>query len=409
MSPCAQLIPDRKLPILNRSTITSNYCSDVTSKVAIMSVEYHYNQFPPTLEIDDELHHLINQARTVLGRYDGCLNTMHNADVLLSPLFKQEAVLSSRIEGTQSTLTEVLAYEAHEGKQNISEEKKDDIREIINYRMAMQEAEKMINQGIPLSERVLRAAHEKLMQGVRGENKAPGIYRKIPVWIGSDQTNQESARFVPIQAQNINHAMTLFSNYMNHNNDHDDLIKVAILHAEFEAIHPFLDGNGRVGRLFIPLYLWQKGLLVTPSFYISAYFEQHRDSYYDLLLQISAKHDWLSWIKFFTQGIITQSEENFARAESINNYYRDLKDKIPSISKSAYGITALDFIFRETYFRGTKFYEKSGIPRAVAQRLLKMFVEENILECIPGRGRTSNFYIFEKLIDIADGKAQVDL
>lgn len=371
------------------------------------AINYHYNKFPPTLNIDEELLTLISQARTELGRYDGFLSSMHNREVLLSPLFTQEAVLSSRIEGTQSSLTEVLEFEAHEGKQKISDAKRNDIQEILNYRKAMEAARELMNKDIPLSNRVLSAAHTELMQGVRGKNKSPGIYRKVPVWIGTDKTSQDNARFTPIESQAIPNAMSNFYNYM-HSADYkyDELIKTAILHAEFEAIHPFLDGNGRVGRLFIPLYLWEKKLLTTPSFYISAYFEKNRDSYYNLLLQISATDDWITWIKFFITGIIQQSQDNFQRAKNIIDYYRELKDIIPTLSRSAYGITALDFIFKNTYFYSTNFYNKSNIPRAVSQRLLSTFVDKGILICRKGRGRKPNFYVFKKLIDIADGQIQ---
>ena len=370
-----------------------------------MSTEYHYKQFPPQIELDQEMQKLMREARTELGRYDGFLSSMQNNLVLLSPLFMQEAVLSSRIEGTQSTLTEVLEFEGQEGeRKGLSQEKQNDIKEVLNYRFALNKAIELMNKNIPLSGRVLKEAHKELMQGARGKNYSPGAYRKSPVWMDPDKSNMDTARFIPIDASKIQDAISAFEKYLHDSNDFDDLIKVAVLHAEFEAIHPFLDGNGRLGRLFIPLYLFEKELISSPSFYISSYFEKNRDTYYDLLLAVSKTGDWLLWCKFFIQGVLEQSKDNLKRAKKIVDYYNELKIQIPKITNSQHGITALDFIFRDTYFKSTAFYQKANIPKPTAIRLLNVFVDKNILECISGGGRRANFYVFKKLIDIADGK-----
>ena len=226
-----------------------------------MSTKYHYGDFPPKFKLDKEIYDLVSEARTELGRYDGFLSSMTNHETLLSPLFTQEAVLSSRIEGTQSTLTEVLEFEGYDGKQKgLSEEKKQDIREVLNYRYALTHAIKRLEE-IGLSQRILKESHTELMKGVRGEAKTPGTYRKIPVWIGSGDIS--TARFIPIDAHKIGEAMSAFEKYIHdESTDYDDLIKVAILHAEFEAIHPFLDGNGRLGRMLIPLYLTEKKTVI---------------------------------------------------------------------------------------------------------------------------------------------------
>ncbi len=368
-----------------------------------MATKYHEDKFPPVFELDKEIQKLVNQARTELGRYDGFLSSMINSETLLSPLFVQEAVLSSKIEGTQSTLTEVLEFEGGGNQQNISKEKKEDMKEVLKYRYALQKATELLK-GVPLSQRLFKASHKELMRGVRGENKTPGEYRKIPVWIGADKSNIETARFIPIEANKIIDAMGAFEKFL-HNNEHfDDLIKIAILHAEFEAIHPFLDGNGRLGRMIIPLYLSEKNLLNSPSFYISSYFEKNKESYYNLLLNVSKNNEWLQWCKFFVKGIIEQSIENLDKAKKINEYYNELKNKIPSITKSQHGITALDFIFKKNYFNSTNFYKNANIPKPTAIRILSVFENEEILECIHGAGRKPNFYFFIKLIDIANGK-----
>ncbi len=369
-----------------------------------MATKYHEGKFPPIFELDKEIQKLVNQARTELGRYDVFLSSMINPNILLSPLFVQEAVLSSKIEGTQSTLTEVLAFEGGGSHKNISEQKKEDIKEVLNYRYTLQKATELLEKGIPLSQKVFKELHKELMRRLRGENKTSGAYRKIPVWIGADKSNIETARFIPIEANKIIDAMSAFEKFL-HNNEHfDDLIKIAILHAEFEAIHPFLDGNGRLGRMIIPLYLWKNNLLNSPSFYISSYFEKNKERYYNLLLNVRKNNEWLQWCKFFVKGIIEQSIENLDKAKKINEYYNELKNKIPTIIDSQYGITALDFIFKKNYFNTTYFYKTACISKSTVRRILIAFEGEEILECIHGAGRKPNFYIFKKLIDIADGK-----
>ncbi|MDD4051843.1 MAG: Fic/DOC family N-terminal domain-containing protein, partial [candidate division Zixibacteria bacterium] len=241
------------------------------------SVHYHEGRFPPANLDLPRLLPLVGPANAELARYDGILSAIPNAQVLLAPLTTQEAVLSSRIEGTQVMLGEVLEYEA--GEETASEEKKVDIHEVLNYRTALRQAVAQMD-SLPLSQRLIRDAHGILMQGVRGRNKAPGDYRRVPNWIGPDGTTMDAARFVPISPERVPDAMSVWENYL-HSDAPDRLIQLAILHAEFEAIHPFLDGNGRLGRLLVPLYLVDKKLLSGPNFYISAYFEAHRDEYYD--------------------------------------------------------------------------------------------------------------------------------
>ena len=363
-----------------------------------MTIDYHRDRFPPQLEIGQPLRDLIAEARTELGRYDGFLLSLPNPGILLSPLFTQEAVVSSKIEGTQSSLSEVLAYEAQQ--QGLSQSQQDDAIEVLNYRRALFEAKENLEK-LPWCQRVFKQAHRTLMQEVRGRNKNPGEYRKIPVWIGGDSL--ETARFVPAEVQHIQRLMQNLDAYL-HEDQTDSVLKTAILHVEFEAIHPFLDGNGRLGRMMIPLFLWQEGLLHHPSFYMSSYVDRHRDRYYRLLFEVSANDDWESWCLFFVQGIAEQARDNLKKAGKIVASYDELKKKIPGISRSPYGITALDFIFKQPYFNSSQFYQTSGVPRTIAKSLLDRFVEHQLLTCLKGRGRKPNVYLFDNLIKIADGE-----
>jgi len=211
-----------------------------------VAVNYHLGAFPPESLDLEMLFPLIGPASAAVARYEGVLSGIPNPNVLLSPLTSQEAVLSSRIEGTQATLGEVLEFEASKGGNDESTPKKADIREVLNYRRALNEAVRMLDEGLPLSQRLIKKTHEILMDGVRGRNKDPGEYRKIPNWIGPHGCSIEDARFVPCSADNLADCMASWESYI-HTEAPDRLVQLAIAHAEFEAIHPFLSCCLRFG------------------------------------------------------------------------------------------------------------------------------------------------------------------
>lgn len=222
-------------------------------------VKYHIGGFPPD-DLDwESLIPLIGPANAALARYDGTLHAIPNVAVLLSPLMTQEAVLSSKIEGTQATMSEVLEFEAEGDVKSIPVEKRDDIEEILNYRQAMYHAEIMLEK-LPLCQRVIRETHKVLMTGVRGHKKSPGKYRKGSNWIGPPGCTIEEAKFIPVSAGILPDAMSAWEKYI-HADSLDRLVQLAVLHAEFEAIHPFLDGNGRLGRMLVPLFMAKTELL----------------------------------------------------------------------------------------------------------------------------------------------------
>ena len=283
-----------------------------------MSVRYHLGKFPPPSLRWEELIPLLGPASAALARYDGLLQAIPNPQVLLAPLTTQEAVLSSRIEGTQATASEVFEFEADEAR--FTGERRDDIREVLNYRRALSFAVTKLAE-LPLSLRLLLDSHRLLMSGVRGASKAPGEYRRIQNWIGAPGCTEETARFIPIAPQLLPEAMGALENYI-HSDEPDKLVQLAVVHAEFEALHPFLDGNGRLGRMIIPLFLVEKRLLSSPNFFVSAYFDQDRQSYYDALLSVSAGGDWTPWCRYFLQALSTQALDNEKRARSILDLYQ---------------------------------------------------------------------------------------
>lgn len=226
-------------------------------------VQYHYGKFPPTNLDWTQLIPLIGPASAALARYDGTLAAIPNASVLLSPLTTQEAVLSSRIEGTQATMGEVLEFEAEGESKKISQDKKADIDEVLNYRRAMWHAVDLLIE-LPLCQRVIKEAHSVLLTGVRGHGKAPGEYRKIPNWIGPPGCTVGEAKFVPISTEHLQEAMSKWEKYI-HEKTPDYLVQLAIIHAEFEALHPFLDGNGKLGRMCVPLFMHKFELIHAPK------------------------------------------------------------------------------------------------------------------------------------------------
>lgn len=365
-------------------------------------VPYHYDQFPPDALDWPRLIPLLGPAAAAVARYDGLLGAIPSPDVLLSPLTTQEAVLSSRIEGTQATMGEVLEFEAGRGVE--SPERREDIREVLNYRAALREAEQMLLK-LPISTRVVKAAHRILLSGVRGSGKAPGEYRRVSNWIGPPGSSPEQARFVPIDANRLPDAMSAWERYA-HADAPDRLVQLAILHAEFEALHPFLDGNGRLGRMLVPLFLWQNGLIRRPMFYISAYFEARREQYYDALLAVSRDGDWTGWCRFFLEAVQVQAEENLSRAQAILDLYQFLKRRVVELTRSQYAIHALDFIFQYPVFQSSAFIATSGIPAPTARRLLGVLAKEEILQRIMrGSGRRPAVYAFPELVHLAEGRA----
>ncbi len=366
--------------------------------------QYHYQCFPPVELQWEKIIPYIGPASRAIAYYDGVLSVIPNANVLLTPLTTQEAVLSSRIEGTQATMGEVLEYEASGDNVQYDENRKADIYEILNYRQAMHEAETLL-ETLPLSQRVIKELHKTLLSGVRGQNRSPGEYRKIPNWIGPYGCTLEEAHFIPISADKLQAGMNTWENFI-HADFPDKLVQLALLHVEFEALHPFLDGNGRLGRMFIPLFLWQKEIISRPAFYISSVFESNRDGYYQKLRAVSQYGQWTEWVIFFLQSLDTQAKENIAKAKGILDLYDTMKNRIPELLNSQFAIKTVDWIFKVPTFSSSDFVSKADIPEATARRILPLLVEKGFLRIArPASGRRAAVYSFLKLLNLVEGQA----
>jgi len=344
---------------------------------------------------------LIGKANAALARYDGILQSIVNPAVLLSPLTTQEAVLSSRIEGTQATLEEVLEYEASP-KEKRTPEKVADIQEIINYRNAMSVAVEEMKER-PLCLNLVRELHRVLLESVRGRNKAPGEFRRIQNFIAPFGASIEEASFVPPSPEKVLPTLSNWEKYL-HFEEKDPLVQLAVAKAQFELLHPFLDGNGRIGRILIPIFLYDKQLLSSPMFYLSAYLERNRPFYYERLNAISRKGDWNGWIRFFLTALVEQAEENSAKARAILGLYERMKQVVPEVTRSQYAVQAIDAIFKYPVFLSTDFITSSSIPRDSALRILNSMKEGRIIEVIrEGKGRRPTLMAFMELIGITEG------
>ncbi|HEU4716549.1 MAG TPA: Fic/DOC family N-terminal domain-containing protein [Bacteroidia bacterium] len=345
-----------------------------------------------------ELVEYISVANQAIARYDGLLQSIPNPMILLAPLQTKEAVMSSRIEGTQATLEEVFAYEAGEAE---SGDKQHDIMEVINYRIAMNFAIREM-QDRPINLNMLRRMHEILLQGVRGENKSGCDFRRIQNWIGQPGSTRENARFVPPSPANLMHYLGEWEKYIHHD-DKDRLVQLGIVHAQFEIIHPFLDGNGRMGRILIPLFLYHHGIIHRPAFYLSAYFEKYRNEYYDHLKSITDTRNWTAWLKFFLKAVIEQSKENTEKVKLILGLYNEMKEKISEKTHSQFAIQTLDQLFITPVFNSPGFLKETKIPKPSANRILVTLARNEIIEITrKGKGRRPTVYRFRRLLDIVN-------
>jgi len=343
---------------------------------------------------------LVGRANASLSRYDGLLESLVNPEVLLSPLLMKEAEFSSRIEGTIATANEVYKQQAGE---EFEPEKVADINEIQNYRSTLKIAGQAIKEQ-HISRHLIRQMHENLMQGVRGENKNPGKFRETQNWIGPRGCRIDEATYVAPPPTALNDLLDNFIEFVNARDDKmDPIVQTALLHAQFELIHPFDDGNGRIGRLLIPLMLVKRGSLVSPSLYISRYLEVNRDSYYEHLGNISQNNGWIGWIEFFLRALVDQAESNLKLVRLVIDLYENKKREIMDLLHTDQGIYILDMLFDTPVFRANELHKRLGIQRQRAAAYIRTLKEAGVIvELRPASGRRPALLSFEDLWSIAD-------
>jgi Fic family protein len=333
----------------------------------------------PPLVMDAELLSLLSEADLALGRLDGVSSILPNPDLFVAMYVRQEAVLSSQIEGTQSTLEDVLQFEVDEKGRSLPK----DIREVVNYVNAMNQGLKRLEQ-LPLSKRLIREIHGMLMNGVRGGERTPGDFRRTQNWIGPAGCTLNNASFVPPSVADMNDALDQLERFLHDRTTLPHLIHCGLAHAQFETIHPFLDGNGRVGRLLITFLLCERKILHRPLLYLSAYLKAHRIEYYDRLTAIRVDGNWEGWIKFFLRGVVEVSLEATQTARSIlalREAHRSVVDN-PQL---------LDYLFERPLISVPMVSTRLGCSFTSANKIITQYVKRGLLREITGRRRNRLF------------------
>ncbi|GGG17598.1 Fic family protein [Paenibacillus aceti] len=337
------------------------------------------------------LHELI-EANKKVAQYQVLLqNTKLPSHLLLNPVMLNEAVQSTKIEGTQVTLDEVLEVEAHSRKNN------KDIQEVLNYYHALRDGMDKLSI-LPISTRLFKALHTTLMSNhVRGSNRSPGDYRTIQNSIGPEGCTIETATYVPPQPQLVDDYMNNLEIYINDPQDQlDELVRIAIIHAQFETIHPFLDGNGRIGRILIPLYLYSKNVIDYPNFFLSEALERDKHKYYRYLNDTRYKGDWNQWVLFFLEAIILQANKNINLINEVNQLYDHDLDVAQSLINSSGIKKLIDAIFQKPIFTVHTISSTAEISEATCRRYLSV-LEENKIIFSDGKQRSKTYYYYNLL------------
>lgn len=361
------------------------------------AVGYHYDKFPPASLNYGVLVNQLVKATEAIARFDQMLKNLHNSEIMLAPLRNQEAVISSRMEGTVSTMDEILQYEADfDGTVDVEASTRTEVIETILYQRALKNAQAAMEQGQPLSQFLIKAAHQQLLSYGRGATKSPGKYKNEQNYL-VDRTKR-NVLFTPTSPERLQDCLDKLFDYIN-NSEETPLIKAGITHVEFEALHPFKDGNGRIGRMIITLMLWKSGVISAPHYYISGYFEEHKDQYIDSMRRVSEFDDWTGWCLFFLEAVEKQAISNLQIAENIRKLYDEMKIEFSDLLASKWSVNALDYVFTYPMFRNNKFTQNSGIPSASAARFTRLLLEKGLITIVQeASGRRPALYVFEPLM-----------
>lgn len=355
------------------------------------------NPLPPKLNFTPEVILALSEADRALGELAGIGRTLPNPYLLIRPFLRREAVLSSRIEGTQASLSELFAYEVQQLPLfEARSSARSDVLEVANYVRALDHGLGRLN-SLPLSLRLIRELHERLMEGVRGRDRTPGEFRRSQNWIGPPGCTLEEATFVPPPVPEMNEALDAFEKHLHAPSQLPPLVELALDHYQFEAIHPFLDGNGRIGRLLITLLLVEKKLLSQPLLYLSAYFEQRRQEYYDRLLAVSQRGDWEGWLTFFLQGVAEQARDAVARSQSLQNLHQRYRAQFQVVRSSAVLLRLIDELFASPAVTIASVAGRLSVSFEVARLTVGKLANTGLLREVTGRRRGRLFVADEIL------------
>lgn len=379
---------------------------DITKTIAgkVIEAPRGYRAFvphplPPTIDWSNQLVNSLSRADYILGKLAREGNQLPNPHLLMRPFVTREAVLSSRIEGTQSTIGEVLAHDAGVPvHQNPA-----DLQEVQNYIVALDFGLERLSE-LPLSLRLIKEIHAHLMQGVRGEHATPGDFRKSQNWIGAPGSTLNTAKFVPPPVEQMLDCLGDLERFL-HDRQLPSLIHMALCHYQFEAIHPFLDGNGRVGRLLIVLLLIEQQMLPAPVLYLSAFFEATRDEYYRQLFNVSNQGSWHDWLIYFLNGVAVQAEDALSRAERINGLLQEWKLQMAS-SASSVPVAIVEQVTANPYLTINKVAKGLGIAYSTAERGVRKLADANIIQQVGGNKR-DKVYCATAILSILEEPAKI--
>jgi len=346
----------------------------------------------PDIDIDKDMLELYGEAMQSLGKFAEAQTRIPSKRQFLDVYIAKEAIFSSQIENIHTTLTEVLEYKS---KQKLQENENKNVQEVLNYIEALHHGIHLLNEkGLPISSRLIRECHKKLLAGVRGENKSPGVYRKVPVFVGS---------LVPPPANYVEDLIHDLERFINENTSILPLMKAGLAHVQFETIHPFLDGNGRIGRLLIVLMMMDNHLISEPVLYPSFYFMKYRSEYYDRLSAVRTRGDYEGWIKYFLRAVRTSADDIVKRAWMIDGLLEEcsnkIEEKLPRVRKNAHAL--LDQLCHTPIMSINDTSEFIGSTYNTAQKLINSFLELGILKSENDKQRGKS-YSFKKYLDILE-------
>jgi cell filamentation protein, protein adenylyltransferase len=345
---------------------------------------------PRELNLTSELILALSEADLALGRLAGLGGQLPNPHILIRPYLRREAIASTRIEGTQSTLGEVLSAEA----QRLPETA--DVREVLNYVRALERGLQRLKE-LPLSNRLLREMHSELMRGVRGAERTPGEFRTSPNWIGGH--GPTDAVFVPPTPDLVPDALADLERYLHEDPPLPILVRSALIHYQFETIHPFLDGNGRLGRLLIVFYLVEQGVLREPLLYLSAYLERHREEYVDRLQAVREMGDYEGWVTFFLRAVATQAAAAIQTSEGLLRLSVEFRDRLRRIRARGQAVDAAEGLIGNPYVSAPRLAEALGLTRQGGQYVISTLERAGILAPAVGDSRPA-LYLANEVLEL---------
>ena len=361
---------------------------------------------PPTppLVLDGSLQQALESAGLALGRLDGVATLLPDNALFLYTYVRKEAVLSSQIEGTQSSLSDLLLFEIDE----VPGVPFDDVIEVSNYVAALEHGLRRLREDFPLSNRLIREVHDVLMRRGRGSNQAPGEFRRSQNWIGG--TRPGNAAFVPPPHTAVPGCMSALERFLHDETDGlPILLRAGLAHVQFETIHPFLDGNGRVGRLLITLLLCHAGVLREPLLYLSLYFKRHRTVYYDLLNQVRRTGDWEAWLAFFLEGVKMTAESAVLTAERLSGMFQDDRNRIERIAgrRAGSALRVHEALKAQPILSLPEGSSRTGLSFRATASAMELLVEHGIAREITGK-RRGRLFVYNQYLAILDEESEVE-